>query len=83
MRRERLLVPRRRDGQTLSEAEIINAWRKPMRNSLLEPLIGNRPISKRQTISIGHGVDYIASYWTEDELQSMPPLGDNLPPVEG
>ena len=54
-----------------------------MRNSLLEPLIGNRPISKRQTISIGHGVDYIASYWTEDELQSMPPLGDNFSPVEG
>jgi hypothetical protein len=53
----------------LTESEIISAsLRKPRRTSLLEPLIGTRPASKRETVSIGHTVNYVASFWREDEL---------------
>jgi hypothetical protein len=54
----------------LSEDEIVAAsLRKPKRTALLEPIIGRPPTNKRINISIGHTVDYVASYWREDECQ--------------
>jgi hypothetical protein len=52
----------------LSEAEIVAAsLRKNKRTSLLEPLIGRPPQGLRTVISIGHGIEYRASYWRAGE----------------
>jgi|SRR5579863_3780150 len=59
----------------LSEDEIIGAsLRRPRRTALLETLRGGKPFGKRTTISIDHGITYMASYWRADELDSRPKL---------
>lgn len=73
--KEVITIVQRLACKHLSEDEIIEAsMRRPSRTALLETLRGGKPHGKRTTISIDHGITYMASYWRADELDSPPKL---------